>query len=192
MILSNSEILKALESGHININPQPDIPSFDKPDSPFNTTALDLRLGNTISIPKESQPFAYDLRKGGIASFLRNTHETHPINFQGGFTLEPGKFVLSKTMEKIQLPIIPGGPCYSARVEGRSSYARIGLLVHFTAPTIHAGFNGTITLELMNFGKNSIVLYPEIYICQLIFEKVFGEIAFTPSQFQGQTTPEGK
>lgn len=192
MILSNSEILNALKSKHIIISPQPDIPSIDKPGSAFNTTALDLRLGDTISIPLENQPFCYDLRKGGIASFLKNTHKTHLIDDEGGFTLKPGKFVLSKTMEKIHFPIIPEGPCYSARVEGRSSYARIGLLVHFTAPTIHAGFNGTITLELMNFGQNPILLYPGIYICQLIFEKVCGKIIFTPSQFQGQTTPEGE
>jgi len=153
---------------------------------------LDLRLSNTISIPKESQPFVYDLRKGGIASFLTDAYETHPINPVGGFALEPGRFVLSNTLERINLPIISGETCYSARVEGRSSYARIGLLIHFTAPTIHAGFKGTITLELMNFGKNPIILYPEINICQLIFEKVTGEILFTPSQFQGQVTPEGK
>jgi dCTP deaminase len=169
MILSNSEILKAIKQGHIIIDPSPDIPSFNKPDSPFNTTALDLRLGNIISIPKGKQPIAYDLRKGGIASFLKNAYETHFINPEGGFNLEPQKFVLSNTMEKVHFPIIKGGPCYGARVEGKSSYARIGLLIHFTAPTIHAGFNGTITLELMNFGKNSIVLYQGIYICQLIF-----------------------
>lgn len=110
----------------------------------------------------------------------------------GGFALEPGKFVISNTLERVSLPICPTRPCYSARVEGRSSYARVGLLVHFTAPTIHAGFDGTITLELMNFGSNSIMLYPDIYICQLIFEKVDGEIIFEPSQFQGQTSPEGK
>ncbi len=164
MVFSNSEILNAIENGYIVIDPPPEMASFDKPNSPFNTTALDLRLGNTISIPKEDQPFVYDLRKGGIAAFLKNSYETHAINPIGGFALEPGKFVLSNTLER----------------------------VHFPAPTIHAGFDGTITLELMNFGKNSIMLYPEIYICQLIFEKVFGKIVFSASQFQGQVTPEGK
>ena len=192
MVLSNSEILKAIQDGYIIIDPPPEILSFDHPNSPFNTTALDLRLGDNISIPKEDQPFVYDLRKGGIASFLTDAYETHPVNPVGGFALEPGKFVLSNTLEKIRLPITSGEICYGARVEGRSSYARIGLLVHFTAPTIHAGFEGTITLELMNFGKNPIMLYPEIYICQLIFERVTGEILFTPSQFQGQATPEGE
>ena len=70
MILSNSEILKALNKGHIIIDPLPDIPSLDKSDSAFNTTSLDLRLGDSLSIPKKDQPFAYDLRKGGIASLV--------------------------------------------------------------------------------------------------------------------------
>lgn len=193
MILSNSEIQKAINEGHIIIEPSPDVPSFDKPDSPFNTTALDLRLGNTVSIPKEGQPFAFDLRRGAIASFLKDAYESHTINPEGGFALEPGKFVISNTLEKVHFPINdPGKPTYAGKVEGRSSYARIGLLVHFTAPTIHTGFEGTITLELMNLGNNSIMFYRGIYICQLIIERVDGEIYMNPSQFQGQTTPEGK
>ena len=192
MILSNSEIIKAIEKKHIIIDPPPDIPSLGKPDSSLNTTSLDLRLGDTLSIPRKGQPFTYDLRKKGIASFLKITHEKHTINKEGGFILEPRKFVLSNTMEKVHFPIIEGGPCYGARVEGRSSYARIGLLVHFTAPTIHAGFDGTITLELMNFGENPILLTQGMKICQLIFEKVCGEIVQTTSQFHGQTTPVGK
>lgn len=191
MILGNSEILEAIDKGHIVIDPKPDIPSFEKPQSPFNTTALDLRLGNTISVPKEKQPFVFDLTRGGIASFLRDAYESNPINREGGFALQPGIFVISNTLEKVTLPIQKGTPTYAARVEGKSSFARIGLLIHFTAPTIHAGFSGTITLELMNLGKNPIMLYPSMYICQLIFERVSGDIFLSPSQFQGQTTPEG-
>ncbi len=79
----------------------------------------------------------------------------------------------------------------AARVEGRSSFARCGLLVHFTAPTIHAGFNGRITLELINLGSIPILLYPEAYICQLIIEQVVGTPLKNDSQFQGQTKPSG-
>lgn len=189
MILSNVEILKALKKGHIVITPSPEISSIDKPGSPLNTTALDLRLSGTISIPKEGQPFAFDLSKGGIAPFLKDVYDARPIDPDGGFNLKPGKFVLSNTMEQVHFPIIPEGPSYSGRIEGRSSYARTGLLVHFTAPTIHAGYDGPITLELMNWGNNDIVLRPGAYICQLIFEKVYGEIVFTPSQFHRQKTP---
>jgi len=192
MVLSNSEILKALESGNIIIDPLPELPSIDTPDSPLNTTALDLRLSNTISIPKKDQPYTFDLTKGNVASFLKTVYDTETISTDGGYALEPQKFILSNTLERVSFPINSDQDCYGARVEGRSSFARIGLLVHFTAPTIHAGFDGTITLELMNLGNNPITLYPEMYICQLIFEKVCGEIVFAPSQFQGQLTPEGK
>lgn len=191
MILSNVEILKALEKGHIIITPPPEIPSINKPESPLNTTSLDLRLSGIISVPKKGRAFAFDLSQGGIAPLLRDVYETRPIDPEGGFALEPNKLVLSNTMETIHFPIISDGPSYSGRIEGRSSYARAGLLVHFTAPTIHSGYDGPITLELMNLGNNHIILRPGAYICQMIFEKVCGEIVFTPSQFHKQKTPEG-
>ena len=62
----------------------------------------------------------------------------------------------------------------AARVEGKSSLARFGLLAHFTAPTIHAGFEGHITLEMMNLGPSPIILTPGMAICQLILEQVHG------------------
>ena len=74
----------------------------------------------------------------------------------------------------------------------RSSYARCGLLVHFTAPTIHAGYSGTITLELINFGPFPILLYPGAPICQLIVEQVSGTPFRNDSQFQGQSRAGGK
>jgi dCTP deaminase len=89
------------------------------------------------------------------------------------------------------LPIGDGGPWLAARVEGRSSYARCGLLVHFTAPTIHAGIDGTITLELINLGSLDIMLYPGMPICQLILEKLDAKPFANESQFQGQTRPGG-
>jgi dCTP deaminase len=97
-------------------------------------------------------------------------------------------------MERVELPILDGDdiPCLAARVEGRSSYARCGLLIHFTAPTIHAGFAGTITLELLNFGPVPISLYPGEPICQLIVEKVDGKPFHNASQFQNQATAGGK
>jgi len=191
MILSNSEILKAISEGFIVIHPTPKIPSLELPDSPFNTTALDLRLGNYISIPIEKSPHAFDLRKGNIADLLNTVYKRREIDPHGGFNLDPGQFAIANTLETIHLPIKPASPCYAARVEGRSSYARCGLMVHFTAPTIHAGWEGNITLELINLGKNSICFFRGMYICQIIFEKVEGEIYFTPGQFQGQSTPEG-
>jgi len=64
--------------------------------------------------------------------------------------------------------------------------------VHFTAPTIHAGFTGTSTLELINLGPCSISLYPGTPICQLIVEEVAGVPFRNESQFQGQAAPGGR
>jgi len=107
------------------------------------------------------------------------------------FVLKPNKLVLGRTLERVTFPIEPDQKCLAARVEGKSSYARCGLLVHFTAPTIHAGFNGTITLELINLGPCNISLYPRVPICQLIVESVEGVPIRNDSQFQGQQNAGG-
>jgi dCTP deaminase len=86
------------------------------------------------------------------------------------------------------LPIAGG---LAARIEGKSSFARCGLLVHFTAPTVHAGFDGTLTLEMINLGNAGIALYEGMSISQLILETVVGDPQAHPSQFQGQATPAG-
>jgi dCTP deaminase len=85
-----------------------------------------------------------------------------------------------------------GEPVLAARIEGRSSFARCGLLVHFTAPTVHADFRGTLTLEMRNLGPAPIVLYPGMPICQLVIEQVMGMPQASPSQFQGQENPAGR
>lgn len=69
----------------------------------------------------------------------------------------------------------------AARIEGKSSFARCGLLVHFTAPTVHAGWKGRLTLEIKNLGSNPVTLYQGMPICQLILEEVLG-IPFSQSQ----------
>ena len=97
-----------------------------------------------------------------------------------------------RTRERVTLPIIENRQSLAARIEGRSSFARCGMLVHFTAPTIHAGFSGTITLEIANLGTMSIVLYPDARVCQLIIEQVCGVPFRNDSQFQGQATAGGK
>jgi len=193
VILSNVEIHKALDAGDIVIDPEPmpRLPSLSNPKSPYNTTAVNLRLSPSLSISDEEFPMAFDLRKAGLASLLGKVYRTKTMD-NGGYSLGPNKFVLGNTVERIELPMKPDRPVYAARVEGRSSFARCGLLIHFTAPTIHAGFMGTITFEIMNLGRSDIMLYPDLEIAQLIFERVEGLPARNDSQFQGQSAPPGK
>lgn len=108
-----------------------------------------------------------------------------------GFTLEPGKFVLAQTKEEVGFPS-NGSKALAGRIEGRSSFARTGLLVHFTAPTLHAGWQGKITLELLNHGPIGLTLRPGLAICQLIVETVDGSPdTGQKSKFQDQKTPTG-
>lgn len=194
MILSNVEIHKAIDDGGIIIDPEPmpRLPSLRQPKSPYDTTAVNLRLSPTLSICSEKLPIAFDLRTKGLPDLLKKIYEPVEMGEHGGFSLKPNQFVLGNTIETITLPIRDGHQNYAARVEGRSSFARCGLIIHFTAPTIHAGFSGTITFELMNFGLHDIQLYPDLEVGQLIFERVDGTPVRNDSQFQGQRTPPGK
>ena len=188
MILSNTEILKCIESGEICIDP---LKGQDPSSPPFNTSSIDLHLGTEVLTPKQDAPVQMDLRRGGIASFLAQHSEKHIIKDNQPYSLRNGELVLAKTQETVSFPILDGEICYAARVEGRSSLARCGILVHFTAPTIHAGFEGTITLEIINLGAHDFLLIPGMSICQLIIEEVRGNPVDAPNQFKGQTTPAG-
>ena len=191
MILSNVSIQEALDKGWLAIRPEPTPRRMgpDLPQCPYQTSAVDLRLGHEIAYFREGLAINIDLRRGTFAELFGRNSESRTISAEQPYPLGPQKMVLGKTLETVELPIHAdtGAPCLAARIEGRSSYSRCGLLVHFTAPTIHAGFAGTVTLELINLGSIPILLYPETPICQLIVEQVHGRPFRNESQFQGQT-----
>lgn len=188
MILSNVEILNAIRSNRISIIP---LAGDDPSQPPFNTSAIDLRLGTEVTVPRTTSPVQLDLRKPGIARFLHANSEKSTISERQPYSLGKNEMVLGQTLEKVAFPVHQDGVCYSARVEGKSSIARCGILVHFTAPTIHAGFEGHITLEIINLGPFDFLLIPQMAICQLIIEEVKGTPVDAPNQFRGQTTPAG-
>jgi dCTP deaminase len=112
---------------------------------------------------------------------------------QTGLEFLPESFILGWTVERIKLP---HESRIAARVEGKSSLARLGIGVHVTAPTIHAGFgyskdggNGLpIQLEIWNVGPLTVELLPGLPICQLIFEEVHG----TPEKgYEGMFMKQG-
>jgi dCTP deaminase len=192
MILSNLEIQRALDEGRLVIEPQP-LPR--RPEHrkycPYDTTAVDLRLHNEVSIP-EGGTFAYDLMEpGAISGLIRQHSKKLTLTRDQPYRLETRKFILARTLETIVLPIDKGPPYLAARIEGKSSRSRCGLLVHFTAPTVHAGWSGPLTLEMINLGPTTFLLSPGMPIAQLIVEQVFGSLTPNPSQFQNQSTPEG-
>jgi dCTP deaminase len=194
MILSNAGIQLALDSGDVVIDPEP-VPregSLAHPHCPYDTCSVNLRLDSQLAVPIPGKPMTFDLRRGGVAAFLAEIYKPKQIDPDGGYALQPHHFVLGQTMERVSLPIREGRPSYAARIEGRSSFARIGLLVHFTAPTIHAGFAGTIALEMINLAAYPITLYPGMEVCQLLIEPVASTPFENPSGFQGQGAPTGQ
>ena len=80
------------------------------------------------------------------------------------FILHPKDFVLGSTLEYLELP-----PHLTARLEGRSTWGRVGLQVHSTAGLVDPGFKGTLTFELHNLGKLPLPLFPGVRIGQLVF-----------------------
>jgi dCTP deaminase len=192
MILSNREIQQALDSGRLIIEPQPQ-PRQAAPGQycPFDTHSVDLTLAAEISIPQPG-PYSYDLTANGLAQFIARNSEKVILDKNQPFPLKPNQFVLALTREVVGLPVpAEGESCLAARIEGKSSRARCGVLVHFTAPTVHPGWHGQLTLEMINLGPVPFILRPSMPIAQLIVEEVRGVPFANPSQFYGQKTPEG-
>lgn len=186
MILCDSEIRAALKYGQIVIEPAP------SPDD-FTTTAVDLRLGETDfkrwKKPGPGVTLIIDPSHKGFYREAIQFLEDVPRETDGSVIIKPDEFLLALTKERVELP---ERSRIAARVEGKSSLARIGLVIHLTAPTIHSGFKGNITLEIKNQGYLPIKLCPGMPICQLIFESVFGTPTATmQGLFQEQTSVKG-
>ncbi len=181
VILTDREIKIALERKQITIDPLPDEATS------YQSTAVDLTLSPIVRLFKEGvsgihfDPGSEEYDYTAVIDMVTTREElTAP------FTLLPQTLLLAWTKETVS---IPNNSRLAARVEGRSSLARLGVGIHLTAPTIHAGFSGTIQLEIVNHGLASVILRPEMRICQLIFEMTLG----TPTkgysgQFLGQQT----
>lgn len=187
MILCNHEIASAIELGNLIINPPPQ-------SKQFGTTSLDLRVGNDPRewnrelLRTEGVGTHVDLDAVYIADLLPFTK---PVEMrEDTLEIRPDDFIIIRTLESIELPLEGQ---LAARVEGRSSAARLGLSVHITAPTIHAGFSGRITLEILNHGPFTVCVHPDVTrLCQLIFERVGAPPSKDPlASFVDQPTPLG-
>ncbi len=179
MILTDREIKIALEKKQITIDPLPDEATS------YQSTAVDLTLSPIVRIFKEGVTgIHFDPGSEGYDYKAVIDMVTTREELTAPFTLIPQVLLLAWTKETIS---IPNNLRLAARVEGRSSLSRLGVVIHLTAPTIHAGFSGTIQLEVVNHGFAPVILRPEMRICQLIFEMTFGTPAKGYSgQFLGQ------
>lgn len=181
MILTDREIKTAIKKGVIKIEPPP----FD---DAYSSTSVDLKLNSELTVFNEEQDGLEIIidpskKRDDTEKFLKKLSNQTIIS-SDGYVLGRNMLVLGYTNEYVDLRV---DTKYAARVEGKSSLARIGLSVHITAPTIHAGFDGRVRLEIVNHGPLPIRLRSGMAICQLIFEQTLG----TPEkgyagQFAGQ------
>lgn len=158
MILSDRDIKTALKEGRIVVRPKPDL------DIQLGSSSLDLRLGYHFRIFKHRRrPFIDPFDKESTEDLT----EEITISRKEPYVIQPREFVLASILEWVELP-----NDLSARIDGRSSLGRLGLIIHSTAGHIDAGFKGSITMELTNVGNMPILLYPKMRICQLVFEQL--------------------
>jgi dCTP deaminase len=138
VVLSRPDILEYLQAGKIRFEPSV---SSDR----VKQVSIDLRLGHKFTTFKNCPGY---LPAIVCDSSLWESADLWKHEELDSFKLEPGHFVLAHTLETVTIPNDLVG-----LVEGRSSFARIRVTIHLTAPKIDPGFSGTITLEMANFGK---------------------------------------
>lgn len=161
MRLSDKDIEECLSSGKISIEPQPD-------SSMISGVSVDIRLGNEFRVFKEHTAPYIDLSgpKDEMQKAM-NSVMSDEIHIADGdaFFLHPGELALAVTYESFTLPDDIVG-----WLDGRSSLARLGLMVHVTAHRIDPGWSGQIVLEFFNSGKLPLALRPKMKIAALNFE----------------------
>ena len=177
MVLSDRTIRRLLGEGRIGIDPY--APELMQPSS------LDVRVDRFFRVFRNSRyPFI------DVKTQQEDLTELVEVDDGEAFILHPGEFVLGSTLERVTLP-----DDLVARLEGKSSLGRLGLLIHSTAGFIDPGWDGHVTLELSNVANLPITIYPEMKIGQLSFvqlteaaEKPYGSEGIG-SKYQGQRGP---
>ncbi|MHB8468401.1 MAG: dCTP deaminase [Gaiellaceae bacterium] len=177
VVLSDATIARCLAEGRIEIDPYE--PALLQPSS------VDIRVDRLFRVFHNNRyPYIDVKTKQEELTELVEIDDGHP------FVLHPGEFVLGSTLERIRLP-----DDLVARLEGKSSLGRLGLLIHSTAGFIDPGWDGHVTLELSNVANLPITIYAGMKIGQISFMQMT-EPATTPygaaaigSKYKGQKGP---
>ena len=177
MVLSDRTIRRLLGEGRIEIEP------YDE--DLLQPSSVDVRVDRLFRVFRNSRyPFI------DVKAPMEELTELVEVDGDEPFILHPGEFVLGSTLERIKLP-----DDLVARLEGKSSLGRLGLLIHSTAGFIDPGWDGHVTLELSNVANLPITIYVGMRIGQLSFVRL-SEPAESPyvtaalgSKYQGQAGP---
>jgi dCTP deaminase len=177
MVLSDRSIREEIESGRLVFDPYD--PSLVQPSS------VDVRVDRQFRVFHNSRHPYIDVRKP-----MEDLTELVEVTDSEPFVLHPGEFVLGQTLERVSLP-----DDLVARLEGKSSIGRLGLLIHSTAGFVDPGFSGNLTLELSNVANLPITIYHGMPIGQISFMRMDGPVEHpygseeTGSKYQGQAEP---
>ncbi len=177
MIFSDRTIKEAIAAGRIEIDP------FDE--SMVQPSSVDLRVDSSFRVFENHRYPHIDPRtpQEDLTSLVE-------VPDGEAFVLHPGEFVLGATFERVRL-----GNDIVARLEGKSSLGRLGLLIHSTAGFVDPGFDGYLTLELSNVANLPIAIYPGMRIGQISFYQLSTEAEHpygtreAGSKYQGQRGP---
>lgn len=158
MVLSDKEILKALLQNELVVNPISNIKQI-------GSCSVDIRLGTKFKYLKIVKQTHFDITNiEKLKEEIDEYSEEIKLGFSEPFILHPKEFVLGSTLEYLKLP-----NNLTARLEGRSTWGRVGLQIHSTAGLVDPGFEGCLTFELHNLGKLPLPLFPGVRIGQLVF-----------------------
>jgi dCTP deaminase len=177
VVLSDKTIRAEIDAGRIVIDP------YDE--SLVQPSSVDVRVDNRFRVFQNSRYPYIDVRQP-----MEDLTELVEVEGEEPFILHPGEFVLGQTLERVTLP-----NDLVARLEGKSSLGRLGLLIHSTAGFVDSGFSGNLTLELSNVANLPITIYQGMPIGQMSFmrmdapvERPYGSEE-TGSKYQGQAEP---
>jgi dCTP deaminase len=157
--------------------------------------SIDLRLGPEIVVFRREVESVLDLLSSQGEEVTSRLSQRMSVDRSQGFVVHPGDFILATTYESVKLP-----GDIAARLEGKSSWGRLGLQIHSTAGFIDPGFAGKITFEISNVGRLPVKLYPGLLVAQVCFftakrssyklydkkdNKYFGQLRTEPSKYYG-------
>ncbi len=170
-VLSHDEIIKLLDSKTLQIAP------LNK--NQIGPGSVDLRLGYIFRVFKKINK---------VVTVDDNTNYkdlTEEITTKEGenFLIQPGELVHAVTIEKVSLP-----SNISARIDGRSRFARLGLLTHVSSGFMQPGTSGKIVLEMANLSPIALAIKPNTKICQIVFEELKGSAKYS-GKFKDQSRP---
>lgn len=177
MVLRDKSIREQIEAGRLQVEP------FDP--AMIQPSSIDVRVDRRFRVFHNARYPYIDVRRE-----MEGLTELVEVEGDEPFILHPGEFVLGQTLERVTIP-----DDLVARLEGKSSLGRLGLLIHSTAGFVDAGFSGNLTLELSNVANLPITIYHGMPIGQLSFMRMDGPVE-TPygeravgSKYQGQVEP---